>query len=193
MAFHKKLKTIMIFNKNTKAIVRSPKRNINFFDIIVSIWRGDTLATCFFILCLHYILRTSLDLIKGNSFTLKKTICRQSPGETATNSGHRRPSASRKSFCLSRIPTAWPTVSSGSNISSTGNNVNIRLGILIKLLSSFFCIRSVRVVMVHPYSSIDTKAAWKKKLHFILSVAFLVFVRRVLMSFSVDATLLPCR
>ena len=55
---------------------------------------------------------------------------------------------------------------------------------------------------MHPYSSINTTAAWKK-LRFILSVrsdfhmieslsiAVHVFVSRVSMSFSVDETLLP--
>ena len=55
---------------------------------------------------------------------------------------------------------------------------------------------------MHPYSSIDTTAAWKK-LRFILSVrsdfhmieslslAVHTFVSRVSMSFSVDETLLP--
>ena len=59
----------------------------------------------------------------------------------------------------------------------------------------------VSVQVVHPYSSIDTTAAWKK-LRFILSVrsdfhmidslsiAVHAFVSRVLMSFSVDETLL---
>ena len=55
---------------------------------------------------------------------------------------------------------------------------------------------------MHPYSSIDTTAAWKK-LHFILSVkydfhmtnrlsiAVHAFACRVSMSVSVDETLLP--
>ena len=55
---------------------------------------------------------------------------------------------------------------------------------------------------MHPYSSIDTTAAWKK-LRFVLSVrsdfhmidilsiAVYVFVNRVSMSFSVDETLRP--
>ena len=57
-----------------------------------------------------------------------------------------------------------------------------------------------RVHVVHPYSSIDTTAAWKK-LHFILSVRFdfhmtdrqstVVHARRVSMSVSVDERLLP--
>ena len=67
-------------------------------------------------------------------------------------------------------------------------------------LSSFFSSRFVSVQVVHPYSSIDTTAAWKK-LHFILSfwfdfhmidslsIAVHVFVSRVSMSFLVDETL----
>ena len=79
---------------------------------------------------------------------------------------------------------------------------NTALNILVKFLSSFFSSRLVSVHVVHPYSSIDTTAAWKK-LRFILSVrsdfhmieslliAAHAFVSRVSMSFSVDKTLLP--
>ena len=70
--------------------------------------------------------------------------------------------------------------------------------VAVKLLS----IRLVSVHVVHPYSSIDTTAAWKK-LHFILSIrsdfhmtdslsiAVHTFVSGVLMSVSVYETLLP--
>ena len=65
-----------------------------------------------------------------------------------------------------------------------------------------FSLRFVIIHVVHPYTSIDTTAAWKK-LRFILSVrpeiymndslslAVHTFACRVLMSVSVDATLLP--
>ena len=78
----------------------------------------------------------------------------------------------------------------------------IARSILVQLPSSFFFSRFVSVHVVHPYSSIDTTAAWKK-LRFILSVksdfhmtnnlsiAVHAFVRRVSMSVSVDETLLP--
>ena len=46
---------------------------------------------------------------------------------------------------------------------------NITHSILVQLQSSFFSSRFVSVQVVHPYSSIDTTAAWKKQ-HFILSV-----------------------
>ena len=71
-----------------------------------------------------------------------------------------------------------------------------------QLLSNFFSRRFVNVHVVHPYSNIDTIAAWKK-LRFILSVssdfhmtdnlsiAVHAFVSCMSMSFSVDETLLP--
>ena len=79
---------------------------------------------------------------------------------------------------------------------------NIAHNILVWLPSSFFSSRLVSVQVVHPYSSINTTAAWKK-LRFILSVrsnfhmtdslsiAVHAFVSRVSMSFSVDETQLP--
>ena len=45
---------------------------------------------------------------------------------------------------------------------------NTARSILVQLPSSFSPIRLVSVHVVHPYSSIDTTAAWKK-LHFIVS------------------------
>ena len=79
---------------------------------------------------------------------------------------------------------------------------NIARNIFVKLPFSFFSSRFVSVQVVHPYSSINTTAAWMK-LRFILSVRFdfhmidslsisvYAFVSRVSMSFSVDETLLP--
>ena len=79
---------------------------------------------------------------------------------------------------------------------------NIARSMLVQLPSSFFSIHLVRVHVVHPYISIDTTAAWKK-LRFILSVRsdfhmtdslsipVHAFASLVLMSFSVDETLIP--
>ena len=79
---------------------------------------------------------------------------------------------------------------------------NIARNILVLLPSRFFFSRLVSVQVVHPYSSIDTTAAWKKvrfilsdrsDFHMIesLSIAVYAFVSCVSMSFSVDETLLP--
>ena len=79
--------------------------------------------------------------------------------------------------------------------------INIARSILVSFPSSFFSSRFVSVQVVHPYSSIDMKTAWKE-LRFILSVssdfymidslsiAVHAFVNHVSMSFSVDETLL---
>ena len=76
----------------------------------------------------------------------------------------------------------------------------IARSILVLLPSSFFSSRFVRVHVVHPYSSIDVTAAWKK-LRFILSVrsdlhiidslliAVHAFIYLALMSFSVEMLL----
>ena len=45
---------------------------------------------------------------------------------------------------------------------------NVARNILVQLPSSFFFMRFVNVYVVHPYSSKNTTAAWKK-LRFILS------------------------
>ena len=79
---------------------------------------------------------------------------------------------------------------------------NIARSILVSLPSGFFPVRLVSVDVVHPYSSINTTAAWKKLRFFLsvksdfhmtdsLSIAVHAFASRVLMSVSVDETLIP--
>ena len=62
----------MMLHCYTKAKVRSPDGDTDFFDIVTGILQGDTYAPYLFIICLDYVLRTSIGLIKENSFTLKK-------------------------------------------------------------------------------------------------------------------------
>ena len=75
---------------------------------------------------------------------------------------------------------------------------NITCTILVQLPSSFFFLHLICVYLVHPYSSI----AWKKSrfilsyrsdFHMIdsLSIAVHAFARNILISLSVDETLLP--
>ena len=78
---------------------------------------------------------------------------------------------------------------------------NIAHSILVSFPSSFFSMCLVSAHAVHPYSNMDTTTAWKK-MRFILSdrsnfhmtdslsIAVHAFVSRVLMSFSLDDTLL---
>ena len=63
---------IMILYRNTRAKVRSADGDTDFFDIIAGLLQGDTLASYLFIICLGYVLRTSIDKIKENGFKLTK-------------------------------------------------------------------------------------------------------------------------
>ena len=75
---------IMMLCKNTKAMVYSPDGDTNFFDIITKVLQRNTLTSYLFIICMDYILWTSIDLIKENGFMLKKARSRQHPAETIT-------------------------------------------------------------------------------------------------------------
>ena len=48
-----------------------PDGDTDFFDIVADVLQGDTLAPYLFIICLYYILWTSIDLMKENGFKLK--------------------------------------------------------------------------------------------------------------------------
>ena len=52
--------------RNTKVKVRSPDVEIDYFDIVAGVLHGETLAPYVFIICLDYVLRTSIDKMKEN-------------------------------------------------------------------------------------------------------------------------------
>ena len=54
--------------ENTTVKVRSPDGDTYFFDIDASVLQRDTLAPYLFIICLDYVLRTTIDLKKENGF-----------------------------------------------------------------------------------------------------------------------------
>ena len=62
----------MMLYKNMKVKVRSPDGDTDYFNIAAGVLQRDTLAPYLFIICLVYVLRTSIDLIKENSFKLGK-------------------------------------------------------------------------------------------------------------------------
>ena len=55
---------ITILYRNTKVKVRSPDGDTEYFDIVAGVLQGDTLARYLFIICLDYVLRTSIDKIQ---------------------------------------------------------------------------------------------------------------------------------
>ena len=63
---------IMMLYKNTKVKDRSPDGDTDYFDIIAGVLQRDTLAQYLFIICVDYVLRTSIDMMKDNGFKLAK-------------------------------------------------------------------------------------------------------------------------
>ena len=59
---------IMMLYKNMKVNDRSPDVETNYFDNVSGVLQGYTLATYLFIICLVYVLTTSIDLMKENGF-----------------------------------------------------------------------------------------------------------------------------
>ena len=73
---------IMMLYKNTKVKVHFPNRDTDYFNIVARLLQGDTLAPYLFIICLDYVLRTSIDLMKENGFMLAKKRNRRYPAQT---------------------------------------------------------------------------------------------------------------
>ena len=80
----------MKYQKKKKKIVhdyqkvRSPDGDIEYFDIVAGVLQGDTLAPYLFIICLDYVLRTSMDKIRENGFELTKKKSRRYTAKTIT-------------------------------------------------------------------------------------------------------------
>ena len=79
---------ITILYRNTKVNVRSPDRDTDYFDIVAGVLQGDTLTPYRLIICLDYVLRTSIDKIKENGFELTKKISRRDPAKTITDADY---------------------------------------------------------------------------------------------------------
>ena len=96
--------TIMMLNKNTKVKVHSPNGDTDYFDIVAGVLQRDTLAPYLFIICLDYVLRTSIDKIKENGFMLTKERNRRYPAKTITDADYTDDIA-----LLANIPTQAET------------------------------------------------------------------------------------
>ena len=78
-------KDSILFNQTYLVKVRSPDGDTEYFYIVAEVLQGDTLDPCLFIICLDYVLRTSIDKIKENSFDLTKKRSRRYPAKTITD------------------------------------------------------------------------------------------------------------
>ena len=66
----------MLLCKNMKVKVT------HYFDIVAGVLQGDILAPYLHIICLNFVLRTSIDSIKGKGFKLPKERSRRYPAQT---------------------------------------------------------------------------------------------------------------
>ena len=73
---------IMMLYRNTKVKVREPDEDTDYFDIVAGVLQGDTLEPYLFVICLDYMLRTSIDIMKENRFKLTKERSRKYPAQT---------------------------------------------------------------------------------------------------------------
>ena len=78
----------MIHYRNTKVKVRSPDGDTEYFNIVAGVLQGVTLAPYRFIICLDYVLRTSIDNIRENGFVLTKKRSRRYPAKTITDADY---------------------------------------------------------------------------------------------------------
>ena len=79
---------ITILYRNTKVKLRSSDGDAEYFDIVAGVLQGDTLAPYLFIICLDYVLRTSIDKIRENGFKLKRKRRRRYPAKTITDADY---------------------------------------------------------------------------------------------------------
>ena len=82
------INVIMILYRNTKVKVRSLDGHTEYFNIVEEIQQGDTLDQYLFIICLDYVLRTSIDKIRENGFELTKKRSRRYPAKTITDADY---------------------------------------------------------------------------------------------------------
>ena len=68
--------------------VCSPDRDTEYFDIVAGVLQGDTLVPYLFIICLDYVLRTTIDKIWENSFELTKKRSWRYPAKTITDADY---------------------------------------------------------------------------------------------------------
>ena len=79
---------ITILYKNTKVKVRSPDGDTKYFDIVAGVLQGDTLAPYLFVICVDYVLRTSIDKIRENGFELTKKRSTRYLAKTITDADY---------------------------------------------------------------------------------------------------------
>ena len=74
--------------RNTEVKVRSPDGDTDYFDVVAGVLQGDTLSPYPFIICLDYVLSTSIYKMKENGFKLRRKGSRRYPAQTITDADY---------------------------------------------------------------------------------------------------------
>ena len=80
--------TITILYRNTKVKVPSPDGDTEYFNIVAGVLQEDMLAPYLFIICLDYVLTTSIDKITEKGFELTRKRSRRHPAKTITDADY---------------------------------------------------------------------------------------------------------
>ena len=72
---------IMMLYRNAKVKVHSLDGDTDYFDFVAGVLQGDTLAPYLFIICLDYMLRTSINKMNDNGSKLAKERTGDTPHE----------------------------------------------------------------------------------------------------------------
>ena len=165
----------MILYRNTKVKVCSPYGDTEYFDIVAGVLQGVTLAPYLFIICLDYVLRTSIDKISGNGFELKKKRSRMYPAKTITDADYADDIA-----LLANTPSQGETLQHSLEraAASIGLHVNAHRteymcynqtgdistqdGTSLKLVDKFIYLRSIDTRLTKAWTAIDRPSIiWK--------------------------------
>ena len=79
---------IIMLYRTTKVKVRYPDEDTDDFDMVEGMLQEDTLVPYLFIICLDYVLRTSIDKMKDNVFKLTNERRRRYPTHTITDADY---------------------------------------------------------------------------------------------------------
>ena len=75
----------MMLYRNAKVKVCSSDGDTDYFGIIAGVLQEDTVSPYLFMICLDYVLRTSMDKIKENGYELRQKRSRKYPAQTITD------------------------------------------------------------------------------------------------------------
>ena len=165
-------------------MVRSPDGDIPYFKITTGVLQGDTLAPLLFIICLDYILKTSLDNNRELGFTLPERKIRRYPAEQITDTDYADDIAviSDTNTLLLKIESAAKEIGLCINTAKTeyininqNNNMQMKsiCGSVINEVEDFKYIgsyirstkRDVNIMIAKAWAALDSmNTIWKSKL-----------------------------